>query len=686
MPDRGWRSWSRKTAAGLALGAWGLAILFLFFRGLPAHLKPASQLFSTLGLALLSLYSMWFLGWRARMRFGARLEEQVGKLEVSLLEVTVGVSYVMGAMCLVGALGLYGRTAAWVVIGLPLAGNHRRFLADLWRRSGFAPRTRASGGADAALVAKLVILVVGVMTLLESLAPATSQDALVYHLAVPAKYVERGGLHFVEGNFFSAFPQNVEMLFTLGLLLDGDALAKWYHWMLGALAAVAVAALARRVALPGRSGSLPWLAAALFVTIPTAALIATWAYIDLGVVFFTTMSTIFFLHFWDRQLAARAEGRRDAWPFLLLAAGFAGIACGCKYTAGAQGLLLAATVLAVGRLRGLGWRLLALEAGAVCGVVLLLTAPWLLKNILTTGNPLYPFAYSLFGGRGWDAERAEILGRSLAEWGGNRAGLELLLLPWDVSLGGEFFSQKNFDGVIGCAFLIGAPVLVYGLRLGEKYRIAAFLFLLHGLLWACMTHQVRFLLPALALACALTAAAVGSLSGPWIRRVALAVLSVAMLGNVSLVARHFASHNPLPVVLGLESENRYLQREVPGGDYAVFRYIDERLPATSRILFGSCGNPGFLCKRPYYSDALFENHTLARFLREAGGAPELERRLLDAGFTHLLLRFDTVFDPRNVRSEIPVGDQQLLADFLNSCARLECQAGGTFLYAIGVEP
>jgi hypothetical protein len=29
--------------------------------------------------------------------------------------------------------------------------------------------------------------------------------------------------------------------------------------------------------------------------------------------------------------------------------------------------------------------------------------PWLVKNLMETGNPVYPLAYSLFGGADWDA-------------------------------------------------------------------------------------------------------------------------------------------------------------------------------------------------------------------------------------------------------------------------------------------
>ena len=33
----------------------------------------------------------------------------------------------------------------------------------------------------------------------------------------------------------------------------------------------------------------------------------------------------------------------------------------------------------------------------------LAVGPWLLKNLVATGNPVYPLAFGLFGGRDWDA-------------------------------------------------------------------------------------------------------------------------------------------------------------------------------------------------------------------------------------------------------------------------------------------
>src|SRR5262249_3745005 len=140
---------------------------------------------------------------------------------------------------LAGASGLYRPSVAYGFLLLSLVGPHRAFLRDLRLRKV------ALASGEGKLLLAVFLGAGGTVTFFESLTPTTSQDALVYHLAVPARYVDNGGFVFVEGNFFAQFPQNIEMLFTLGLLLKGSALAQWYHWLLGAAAAASIAAFSR---------------------------------------------------------------------------------------------------------------------------------------------------------------------------------------------------------------------------------------------------------------------------------------------------------------------------------------------------------------------------------------------------------------------------------------------------------
>ena len=551
-----------------------------------------------------------------------------------------------------------------------------------------------------------------------------SQDALVYHLAVPQKFIELGRIHYVEGNFYSAFPMNVEMLFTWGLLLGGEQLAKWFHWLLYVGSFLAVGAIAYelelrrmlgreridRSAIDHRSADLEaagrraLLAAVLFATIPSVMLIAGWAYVDLGVVFYCALSVLAFLRWAELATGdvvvntADSEARsRGAAPtgYLVGSALFAGFAAGCKYTAMIQAIFIGLAIVYVGARSS--WSLVRIggNGAIVAGVVTLVAGPWFAKNWLLTGNPLFPFAHEVFRGADWDQGRADVLAHSLKEWGGLRELSDLVTLPWDVSVSSWFFSQERFDGVIGGAFLACLPLIVWGLwsSAGARresgysssfsYRLVAAFALAHLATWVFTTHQIRFLLPALALTASLASVSQARFPSARVRAVTSGVLLASAMVGFGFYGVQFSLRNPLPVVFGLEDEDVFRDRNLPGGDYAVFQYIEEELPESSRILFGSCGNPGYLCRRPYYSDALFENRTLDALLAESRSPDRLVEAFERRGFTHLLFRLETVFDPTLRKSEIPLPRQRLLQEFLNRHGALLIRVDQTVLYEVG---
>jgi hypothetical protein len=86
----------------------------------------------------------------------------------------------------------------------------------------------------------------------------------------------------------------------------------------------------------------------------------------------------------------------------LLVGLLAGSAMACKYLALVSVVVpsLAVTIWLATRQRGRArWSYLA----AFLVGLFVSVGPWLIRNAVETGNPVYPLAYSLFGGRDWDA-------------------------------------------------------------------------------------------------------------------------------------------------------------------------------------------------------------------------------------------------------------------------------------------
>jgi hypothetical protein len=124
------------------------------------------------------------------------------------------------------------------------------------------------------------------------------------------------------------------------------------------------------------------------------------------------------------MLVAATSDVRHRWRFVLLTGFLAGSAMSAKY----PGLVSVVIPVALfvgwsvwrsrssmtdlsesAGLRSPPGRAADLRAVLTCGVVftlavILAVGPWLLKNAATTGNPVYPLAYSVFGANDWSPE------------------------------------------------------------------------------------------------------------------------------------------------------------------------------------------------------------------------------------------------------------------------------------------
>src|ERR1035437_4986182 len=167
-----------------------------------------------------------------------------------------------------------------------------------------------------------------------------------------------------------------------------------YVWLATALTIGWLLTFGRRI-----TAAAPW-AAVLVATHTAVLLMSSTTYVEPLVMLWMTGAILAF--------EASDEGRERGT--LLLSAIFMGLALGTKYYAGLLAVLLV--------LR-LGWRdrlKAAVLYAAVAGAVF---APWLIKNYIFIGNPVFPFLYKVFPATklGWTAELAAGYFSVLTEYG-----------------------------------------------------------------------------------------------------------------------------------------------------------------------------------------------------------------------------------------------------------------------------
>lgn len=154
------------------------------------------------------------------------------------------------------------------------------------------------------------------------------------------------------------------------------------------LVLVAVATFALTCELGGKAGDA-LLIALLILCSPPLFAFATTQYVDVQVTYEVLVALLFLV----RLLRTGKAG--DA----ILACAALGLLAGTKHTA----LVLAALGTVIVILVALRHRRTKVRRGAMLGIALMvcLSAPWYVRNWLSTGNPLYPFAIGISGHELW---------------------------------------------------------------------------------------------------------------------------------------------------------------------------------------------------------------------------------------------------------------------------------------------
>ncbi|MFH1124027.1 MAG: hypothetical protein V1758_10260, partial [Pseudomonadota bacterium] len=136
------------------------------------------------------------------------------------------------------------------------------------------------------LLGILAVLILSIAVL--SCVPPVSKDALVHHLAVPKLYLKHGGMYEIPFMPFSYYPMNLDLLYLIPLYFGNDIIPKFIHFSFALLTAwILLSYLRVRIGFVyGLFGAI------FFLSIPVIIKLSITAYIDLGIIFFSTASLL----------------------------------------------------------------------------------------------------------------------------------------------------------------------------------------------------------------------------------------------------------------------------------------------------------------------------------------------------------------------------------------------------------
>ncbi len=593
-------------------------------------------------------------------------------LERACFSVTVGL-FVLGMVTFaIGIVGGLYRVVFYLLYAAGIVSYLPRWIRHLSTRIGLNVRAR-----DRAVWLILFLFVVlFIVGFLYSLTPPTQSDGLRYHLAAPQEYMKMHRIHYLELNAFSNFPFLIEMLSMLGMILSSDILAKLFHFSMLCLTALLLGCFWKRFlegsnstanASGTRSEGLNFralLVPAIFVTTPVAFIVSCWSFVDLGVTLYF-VSMIYSLCLWARFRST---------PCLVLCGIIGGAALGTKYTMLIFVALAAALIAFTPRRsvppKRVGWK----DALVALVIALVLGSPWYVKNVVYTGNPVYPVAYNLFDGKDWSEANAQFYAEKRAEKGLGTSLSHLLASPWDTAFYWDKFEEFN----PGILYLLFVPLLVLlplvCMRTPQPTRII----LLYLLIFASVFYAVwfftyqsnRFLLPFFALLSPLIVFMIQEIrtGRALLARIVLSVVLIVLSYNTLWIVRWItteASPHPLPVVLGFESRDDYLTKALL--HYRCFQYLNAVVEPDETVLFVG-EHRGYYCNVRYLSSDWFDTPYILKLIRETCDNHELIEwmRAQKVYYVFFNLAELRLYEERYFRPRFQPEEYQRFRDFVTS--------------------
>jgi len=492
----------------------------------------------------------------------------------------------------------------------------------------------------------LVLLILVVSICILAWVPPVSRDALVHHLAIPKLWLKHGSIYEIPDLVYSYYPMNLDLLYMIPLYFGNDIFPKLIHFAFALGTAWFIFTyLAKRL---DRYYAI--LGVLFFLSTPVIVKLSITAYVDLGLVFFSTAGLMYILR-WHANFPRIKQ--------LAMAAVFCGLAMGTKYNGLIVFLLMTLLVLFLGSPSMLSGRstphrtlFYSLFFIMIAGLIY---SPWGIKNYIWTGNPFFPLFDTWFNPPR-PLEMPSVPPLVLRKFLYHESWWEIVLVPFRIFFEGRDNSHQYFDGRLNPALLI-LPLFSFfssgkdsdPIRgKNEKIIFAGFSVLFILLVFFRTSMRIRYIAPAIPGLVILSIYGMKNIFLIIDRHVtgkaknviiglSVAAVLIFFSLNAVYISEQFRTVMPFQYQSGKISKDQYIEKFRP--EHAVIQHANVFLPPDARIL------SLFIGGREYYSnkEMAFDINLFKSSIRHSASLEEMNSNLINMGFSHLLIRFD-MFD------------------------------------------
>ena len=445
-----------------------------------------------------------------------------------------------------------------------------------------------------------------------ALTPIISRDALILHMAFPKEWMKESFFYFQDYNLSTVSMMNLDYVYMLLLkFFHWDQLPKIFHAsMLLGSGVILYLFLKKKF---GQNQA--FIFSLIFVLIPINQRLASEAYVDLGVLFFSTIAIIYFIKWLESDL--------EKLNYIIISAIASGLSIGSKYS-GAILPIVITLIIGFIYARSKKKNLKALNLMALYTLIIFVAiSPWLIRNYAAVGNPFFPLLNSVFNPdvirveSNLEVPPNEYATRKLF----GESPFSIISIPFRM-----FFSGKDndlfggFGGVLNPMLLIMfIPLLFTRFRSRSsnertiKYLSVIFLLILAFFLG--YGHlRIRYFIYSIPLLIILNAYSFDILvkskiiSKSKIKNFILySILTLFMFFNLKYSVSLYNKVDTFNYIFGDETKDEYLSKKLSG--YSVAQRINDNSPKDAVIYEVLCGH------RTYHIDrkVVFDDYMLDRY-------------------------------------------------------------------------
>lgn len=561
------------------------------------------------------------------------------------------------------------------------------------------------------ILAGVLVALIGA-TIILACVPPVSRDALTHHLAVPKLYLKHGGIYEIPALVFSYYPMNLDLLYMIPLYFGNDIIPKIIHFIFALFTAWLIFIYLKKRCDMGYA----MIGVLFFLSLPIIVKLSITAYVDLGLVFFSTAALMFLFKWMEHAFKIR---------YLIISAIWCGLALGTKYN-GLVLLLLFVLFVPLIYSRKMGSSAALIKAvdqkkkyeifGKALGyaavymiIALVIFSPWAIRNYIWINNPIYPLYDKWFNADGAHARLDQDIDfRNHAQEAARYANQfsnpfvtrkviyqesvwQILMIPIRIFIEGKDDDPKHFDGRLN-PYLLLLPFFAFFPKTKdstnyqtEKKVLLGFSVLFLLIVYFQRDLRVRYIAPAIPPLVILSTLGLQNLTNSlkknrlwstgkiWAGCVAFCAALFICL-NMIYIWEQFQRVQPISYLSGRVGRDTYIEKYRP--EYAAIQFVNRQLPENAKIFCLFMGDRSFYSEREMF----FGDSHFYRKVKQADTAEKLRMEFQRINIGYLLIRYD-IFNQWSGH-QFNDREKRVLGDFFKRHTTLIFAKGGYGLYRL----